>query len=191
MPPQAYYLVPVPDGSRPDQGLPPGPPNYPSNALPGWGGGPVDPGYGRPEGGGGHPWWGGQRPDRPSNELPGGGGHPWWGGGRPDRPNNELPPPFGEGPVDPGWGVGHPGPRHPLLWLLPWLISPATGQQSVSPPPEGDKPDPVKTYTKALVAIGPGNFKWAWVEQVVGGQPLPTPPVRPDQPIAPGAQPKR
>ena len=193
MPPQAFYLVPVlsggrPDqglpgggaggGERPDQGLPPFNPNYPDQGLPPWER-PADPDYDRP--GGPHRWWGGGRPDRPNQDLPG-GGHPWWGG-RPDRPDQGLPhpphyptpgpvfPPIY--PVDPGWGIPI-GPRHPLLWLLPWLIKPATAQQSVPPPPETPKPDPDKTYLKVLVAVGPGMFKWAWLEQTpedIGAQP--------------------
>lgn len=53
---------------------------------------PVDPGYGRPGYGGGHP----------DHTLPGGGAHPGhdlpWA---PARPGHELP---GGGPVDPGYG---------------------------------------------------------------------------------------
>lgn len=61
-------------GGHPSQGLP-GMPAYPSHGLPGGGHittlpvfpfDPTDPGYGKPEGGGG---------ERPSNELPS-GGHP-------------------------------------------------------------------------------------------------------------------
>lgn len=73
----------------------------PSNELPGYGGGPVDPGYGRPSYGG-----------RPDNTLPG-GGHiatlpvfPF----DPTRPSNELP----EVPVI--WPP-RPGQRFVIKWL--------------------------------------------------------------------------
>jgi len=69
-------------------------------------------------------------------------------------------------PVDPDWGIGvGGGVKHPLLWLLPWLISPATMQSAVPEPPEGEKPDPDAAYLKVLVAVGPGKFQWAWVAQ--------------------------
>ena len=66
------------------------------------GGGPVDPGYGRPGGGwspvdpgfgGGGPdhiWWGGGRPDRPDQGLPG-GGYPSTGPIAPPRGGTEVP----------------------------------------------------------------------------------------------------
>jgi hypothetical protein len=162
MPPQAFYLVPVPSDGRPDQGLPPGFPDRPNQDLP-WG--PARPDQGLP--------WGPGRPDqglppapvRPDQGLP-------WG---PGRPNNDLPPWYNYGPVDPGWGVPPPGrPSHPLLWLLPWLIKPATAQQGVPPPPTTPKPDPDGNFVPVLVAVGPGNFRWAWLQQVPE-PPTPTP----------------
>lgn len=61
---------------HPDQGLPgfPGAPGHPGH-LPARPGRPVDPGYGRPGGGGG-------RPPHVGNRPPGSGG---WGGGHPDQ----------------------------------------------------------------------------------------------------------
>jgi hypothetical protein len=84
-------------GEYPDHGLPGGPnrpgrPPHPGNRPPGSGNRPVDPGYGRPGGGGGeHP---GHRP-------------PWAG-----KPKPEWPP----GPTDPDWGVDAPvdSPEHPI-----------------------------------------------------------------------------
>jgi hypothetical protein len=54
---------------------------HPGNELPEGSGGPVDPGYGKPEGG------------RPDNTLPGGGARPDQGlpGGQGGRPDNTLP----------------------------------------------------------------------------------------------------
>ena len=189
MPPQAFYLIPVPSGppDRPDQGLPgsgiggPGGPGEPGGGPPPWGiEVPVDPSYGRPE------WpcrpdnslpWGG----RPDNSLPPAPAHPWlpgWlahylNGPHPSHP--WVPPWFNQGPVDPGWGIPVGpgiGVKHPLLWLLPWLIKPAAPQSVIQPAPPGDAPDPAKTYTKVLVAVAPGVFKWGWVAI----EPPPVPP---------------
>jgi len=142
MPPQAFYIVPVSEDSSFPKPQPPGYPSYPSNELPG---SPVDPGWGGGWGGGNYPSHGLPRPPHYPTHGP------------------VFPPIY---PVDPGWGVGEGGGvKHPLLWLLPWLIKPATTTQSIPPPPSGDKPDPDGDYVRILVAVGPGAFKWGWIAQ--------------------------
>ena len=149
--PQSYYIVPAPEGGiggipghelptppvYPGQGLP-GAPGYPSQGLP------VYPSHGRPPGWDGPPWG-----PHPGHGLP----YP------PVYPGHGLPP----APVYPNHGL--PGSGIPW-WLLPILIGPAGGVYSgvteSSIPVHPEKPDPTKPGTWILVAVAPGDVRWAW-----------------------------
>lgn len=170
--------------------------------------GPVDPGYGRPgyggrpdnslPGGGGHPWLPGYgRPERPDNSLPG-GGYPSTGPikppGRPIVPSHPgQRPPMGGAPPHP-WIPGHwepidPGWGKPPLWgFLPvdpgWGVdeggAPAKPDQSLpTPPPPAQTKPPVGTWPPS----GGGGGNWVPVDPDYGLPTRPCPGGRPHPPI--------
>ena len=102
---------------------------------------PIDPGFGRPGGGGGvDPGWG-----------VGGGAPPSWGGGwgSGNRPDNSLP---GSG-ARPDHGLPDPPqPKGSLHAALP--------ESSI--PSHPDKPNP-DDGEWVLVALGERNVSWAWM----------------------------
>ena len=151
--PTAYYIVPVPDSGRPDQGLPT-PPLIPGYPLPGV---PAYPDQGLPPGPV-HPWWGGRFPPRPDQGLPWPPAYPGHGlPPLPVRPDNSLP------------GSGIP------WWLLPFLIGPAggvyAGVTESGIPIHPEKPDPTKPGTWILVGVGPGDVRWAWAPTPEAAEP--------------------
>lgn len=136
---------------------------YPDNSLPG-GGGPVDPGYGVPEG-------------RPDNSLPTPPGLGIWGGGnKPDqglpgvpgsgRPDHGLPPFAAQLPTPPSRPPGYPDNSLPPIPTQP-IYNPVYPSQPIYYPPEGSPEHPI--------ALPPPGSIWP---------PLPKPPVETDVVIA-------
>ena len=100
-------------------------------------------------------------PDNTLPPVPGVPTHPWVPPAFPSHPwlPGHLP---GHLPIDPPAGIG---PNHPLFWLIPLLLRPATTAATVPPPAaHPEKPDITKPGEWVMVALGAGSFKWAWVE---------------------------
>ena len=77
--------------------------------------------------------------------------HPWLPGHLPSLPPVDLPP---------GIGV-----NHPLFWLIPLLLRPATSAATLPPPSaHPEKPDPTQPGEWVMVALGAGVFRWAWIQ---------------------------
>jgi hypothetical protein len=168
---------------------------------------PIDPGYGRPGGGGNYPTQGPVYPGgypTPGPIYP--GGHP--GGGPvypPQYPSQG--PVYPGGPVDPGYG--HPGqPGHPTHPEYP--VVPGVPDNSLPVPPGeiGQLPVPPPQYAnKIVVAVYRPSQGWycrtyepgaGHPDQGLPGQPghpstgpVPGQPPRPDQGLPPMPQPRR
>jgi hypothetical protein len=167
MQPFLAMIVPVSNagGDRPDNSLPGYHPGHPVDPGwgGGWGGGAVDPGFGRPIFHPGHPDHGlPSQPGHPGNRPPGS-----WGG-RPDRPDNSLP---GQGghPWLPGHGDG--GLR-PDQGLPPGLAPKTPYGSAVALEP----PATVDTTEGAWVLVNvQGTMVWAWAQKPSDGEPEPVP----------------